>query len=180
MSVNISRYDLVDEDLPGYIDRLLAVHKFPPERLTLEITESALGGDPQRAERCVTELRARGVRISVDHFGAGYSSTAQLLGLVIDELKIDKSFVIGLGPDARAHAIVRSAIELARALGLTVVAEGIENEDVLRSLQLRGADIGQGYVIAYPLTSSQLDGYLDQPGASGAPAPELTPALAQG
>ena len=97
MSVNISRYDLVDEDLPGYIDYVLALHQFPPERLTLEITESALGGDPQRAERCVSELRARGVRISVDDFGAGYSSMAQLLGLVIDELKIDKSFVIGLG-----------------------------------------------------------------------------------
>jgi EAL domain-containing protein (putative c-di-GMP-specific phosphodiesterase class I) len=163
MSVNISRYDLVDEDLADYVDSLLALYGFPHERLTLEITESALGGDPDRAERCVRELRSRGLRISIDDFGVGYSSMSQLLGLAIDELKIDKSFVLELGSDPRARAIVRSAIELARALGLTVVAEGIEREDVLQSLQSIGADIGQGYVISHPLTSQQLDEYLAQP-----------------
>jgi predicted signal transduction protein with EAL and GGDEF domain len=163
MSVNISRYDLVDEDLASYVDGVLALHGFPPDRLTLEVTESALGGDPQRAERCVRQLRTLGVRVSIDDFGVGYSSMSQLLGLAIDELKIDKSFTLGLTSDPRAQAIVRSTIELARALSLTLVAEGIETEEVLRSLQSLGADIGQGYLIARPLTSEQLDEYLAQP-----------------
>jgi diguanylate cyclase len=163
MSVNISRYDVVDEDLAGYVDGVLALHGFPPARLTLEITESALGGDPERVERCVFQLRARGLRVSIDDFGVGYSSMSQLLGLAIDELKIDKSFTFGLTSDPRAEAIVRSTIELARALGLTLVAEGIETEEVLRSLQTLGADIGQGYLIARPLTTEQLDEYLAQP-----------------
>ena len=88
---------------------------------------------------------------------------SQLLGLAIDELKIDKSFILGLTSDPRAQAIVRSTIELARALSLTLVAEGIETEEVLRSLQSLGAEIGQGYLIARPLTSEQLDEYLAQP-----------------
>jgi diguanylate cyclase (GGDEF)-like protein len=163
MSVNISRYDVVDEDLASYVDGVLALHGFPPARLTLEITESALGGDPERVERCVLQLRARGLRVSIDDFGVGYSSMSQLLGLAIDELKIDKSFTMRLTSDPRAEAIVRSTIELARALGLTLVAEGIETKEVLRSLQSLGADIGQGYLIARPLTSEQLDEYLAQP-----------------
>jgi diguanylate cyclase (GGDEF)-like protein len=169
MSVNISRHDLVDEDLAAYIDNVLEVHQFPADRLTLEITESALGGDPERAERCVAQLRALGLRVSIDDFGVGYSSMSQLLGLAIDELKIDKSFVIGLISDPRAQAIVRSAIELARALGVSVVAEGIENEEVLSSLRSIGADIGQGYVIARPLTSEQLDHYLAGAGQARRP-----------
>jgi EAL domain-containing protein (putative c-di-GMP-specific phosphodiesterase class I) len=99
------------------------------------VTESALGGDPDRAERCVLQLRARGLRVSIDDFGVGYSSMSQLLGLAIDELKIDKSFTLRLTSDPRAQAIVRSTIELARALSLTLVAEGIETEEVLHSLQ---------------------------------------------
>jgi diguanylate cyclase (GGDEF)-like protein len=163
MSVNISRYDLVDEDLAEYVDGVLALHGFPPDRLTLEVTESALGGDPERARRCVLRLRARGVRVSIDDFGVGYSSMSQLLGLTIDELKIDKSFILAITSDPRAQAIVRSTIELARALSLTLVAEGIETEEVLRSLQSLGAEIGQGYLISRPLTSQKLDEYLAHP-----------------
>jgi diguanylate cyclase len=174
MSVNISRYDLVDEKLADYIEDLLARYSFPHDRLTLEITESALGGDPERAERSVQELRARGLRISVDDFGVGYSSMSQLLGLAIDELKIDKSFVLGLNSDPRAEAIVRSAIELARALDLTVVAEGIECLEVLQTLQTIGSDVGQGYVIAYPLTPKQLDEFLAQPHTAHGLLPDLT------
>jgi diguanylate cyclase (GGDEF)-like protein len=163
MSVNISRHDLVDEDLADYVDDVLALHGFPADRLTLEVTESALGGDPERARRCVLRLRDRGVRVSIDDFGVGYSSMSQLLGLTIDELKIDKSFILALTSDPRAEAIVRSTIELARALGLTLVAEGIETEEVLRSLQSLGAEIGQGYLISRPLTSQKLDEYLAHP-----------------
>jgi EAL domain-containing protein (putative c-di-GMP-specific phosphodiesterase class I) len=162
MSVNISRCDLVDEDLGDYIDQVLARHEFPHERLTLEITESALGGDPERATQSVLNLRERGFRISIDDYGVGYSSMSQLLALAVDELKVDKSFVLRLPADARAQAIVRSAIEVARALNLTVVAEGIETQEVLDSLRGIGTDIGQGYVIAHPLPSGELDGYLAQ------------------
>ncbi len=181
MSINISRYDLVDEHLADYIDQVLALHGFPHHRLTLEITESAVGGDPGRAERCVAELRGRGLRVSIDDFGVGYSSMSQLLALAIDELKIDKSFVLGLASDPRAQAIVRSAIELARALELTVVAEGIETDAVLQTLRNIGADIGQGYVIAHPLTCQQLDDYLSQAGTASSSSPNLalrTPELA--
>ncbi len=163
MSVNISRYDLIDEDLASCVADVLARHGFPPDRLTLEVTESALGGDPQRAERCVRQLRNLGVRVSIDDFGVGYSSMSQLLALAIDELKIDKSFTLALTSDPRALAIVRSTIELARALSLTLVAEGIETEEVLRTLQGLGAEVGQGYLFARPLTSEQLDEYLAEP-----------------
>ena len=175
MRVNISRYDLIDEDLADYVDYVLALYGFPHDRLTLEITEPALGGDPERARRCVAALRARGLRVSIDDFGVGYSSMSQLLGLTIDELKIDKSFVLGLISDPRAYAIVRSTVELARALGASVVAEGIETTAALRSLRAIGADIGQGYVISYPLTPAELDGYLAHPGLARQLLPSLAP-----
>ena len=163
MSVNISRYDLVDEDLARNVEGVLSLHGFPPERLTLEVTESALGGDPERAERCVRQLRSLEVRVSIDDFGVGYSSMSQLLGLAIDELKIDKSFTLALTSDPRAQAIVRSTIELARALSLTLVAEGIETTEALLTLQGLGAEVGQGYLIARPLPPEQLEEYLAQP-----------------
>lgn len=175
MSVNISRYDLVDEDLPDFIEGLLTMHEFPPNRLTLEITESTLGSDPNRAAQCVNDLRTKGVRISIDDFGVGYSSMSQLLGLAIDELKIDKSFIIGLCGDPRAQAIVRSAIELASALDLSLVAEGIEDKAVLQSLQGIGADIGQGFFIALPLQSDELDAFLADPDQGHQLAPSFAP-----
>ena len=122
------------------------------------------------------QLRDRGVRVSIDDFGVGYSSMSQLLGLTIDELKIDKSFILGLTSDPRAQAIVRSTIELARALSLTLVAEGIETEEVLHALQSLGAEIGQGYLISRPLTSEKLDEYLAKPDRLGRlllPRPQL-------
>lgn len=163
MSINVSRYDLVDEDLPQYIDTLLEQHHVPHNRITLEITESALSDDPDRAGRCIHELRDRGLRVSIDDYGVGYSSMSQLLGLHIDELKIDKSFVLALETDRRAQAIIRSAVELGQALNLTVVAEGIETSETLRLVRRLGADVGQGYFISRPLTRDQLDDYLAQP-----------------
>jgi diguanylate cyclase (GGDEF)-like protein len=162
MSVNISRYDLIDDSLPSYIDRLLATYQYPAERLTLEITESAVSSEPARAKECVSELRFRGLRISIDDFGVGYSSMSQLLGLTIDELKIDKSFVLNLSTDRRAWAVVRATIELAQALGFTAVAEGVEDSATLNTLRRLGADIGQGYGISRPLTPQQLEDHLVQ------------------
>jgi diguanylate cyclase (GGDEF)-like protein len=160
MSVNISRYDLVDETLPAYIDRLLAQHGVPHDQMTLEITESCLSDDPERSKRSIEKLRAHGIRISIDDFGVGYSSMSQLLELPIDELKIDKSFVLALESDERAHAIISSAVELARALELVVVVEGVELPKTLPLLQRLGADVAQGYHISHPLTRNLLDEFL--------------------
>lgn len=162
MSVNISRHDLMEDDFPTYLDRVLEWHSYPLERLTLEITESALGSEPERAGARVEELRAMGVQISIDDFGTGFSSLSQLLKLSVDEIKIDKSFIIGICDDMRAQAIVRSAIEMARALDVSVVAEGIESEAIFQALQCIGSDIGQGYFIARPLDPQPLEEFLSR------------------
>jgi diguanylate cyclase (GGDEF)-like protein len=163
MSVNISHLDLVDERLPSYITMLLLEYGIDPARLTLEVTESSLGGDPARTRHSIEQLRDLGIRISIDDFGVGYSSMSQLLELPIDELKIDKTFVFALENDVRARAVISSTIELGRALNVTVVAEGIEtfsNHELVRNL---GADIAQGYFIARPKTSQEIDDYLGAP-----------------
>jgi diguanylate cyclase (GGDEF)-like protein len=170
MSVNISRYDLVDEDLPAFIDNLLEVHDVAHNRLTLEVTESCIGADPERAKRSIHELRARGIRISIDDFGVGYSSMSQLLDLPIDELKIDKSFVLCLEEDERARAIISSTVELARALKLVTVAEGAEKVSNLNSLAYLGVDVVQGFIVAQPLMSGELDVFLEEFAHSGLPS----------
>jgi EAL domain-containing protein (putative c-di-GMP-specific phosphodiesterase class I) len=154
MSVNISRHDLVDEELADFVDAALARPGFPHDRLPLEITESALEGGPERAKRCVRELRARGSRISMDDFRVGYSSMSQLLELSIDELKIDKSFVFGLGSDPRARAIVRSAIELGRAPSALSSSPKASSQTTCSSRSRPGGDIGQGKMISHHLRCS--------------------------
>ena len=163
MSVNISRLDLLDEDLPAYVDVVLARHHVAPERLTLEVTETSLSEDPARATRSIVQIRERGIRVAIDDFGVGYSSLSQLLELPVDELKIDKSFVLALGVDARARAVVTATIELARALRLVVVAEGIESSTSLAAVEELGVDVAQGYFVACPYTSDQLDAFLAAP-----------------
>ena len=140
--------------------RVPAGRNVPGDLLTLEITESSIGDDPERSRRAIEQLRGLGIRVSIDDFGVGYSSMSQLLSLPLDEIKIDKSFILALKSDRRARAIISSAIELAKALDLTLVAEGIETEQSLSVLQELGADIGQGFYIARPLTSAQLDDFL--------------------
>jgi EAL domain-containing protein (putative c-di-GMP-specific phosphodiesterase class I) len=162
MSVNISRYDLVDEALPNFIDELLDRHHVAHHRLTLEVTESCLAADPEHVSRCIRNLRMRGIRISIDDFGVGHSSMSQLLALPIDELKIDKSFILALQTDKRAGAIISSAVELGRALNLTIVAEGVESAQSLALLQRLGTDVAQGYQIARPLTAAKLHQYLNE------------------
>lgn len=160
MSVNITRHDLLDGSLGAYVQGLLLLHHVPCDKITLEITESCLGDQPEQIALCIADLRQRGIQISIDDFGVGYSSMSQLLGLVIDELKIDKSFVLSLLTDSRAEAIVRSTIELGRALDLTIVAEGVETAEILTSLQGLGTDVAQGYGIARPLNRIQLGEFL--------------------
>ena len=169
MSVNISQWDLMDERLPESIDRMLKWYDLAPGHLTLEVTESSLGQDPVRAKQSLARLRMSGIRISIDDFGVGYSSLSQLLDLPVDELKIDKSFVLALESDERAISLIRSTVDMARALGLLVVAEGVENAVNLESLRRVGTHVAQGDFISTPLTSSQLDDFLTHP------APRLLP-----
>ena len=163
MSVNLSRSDLVDEGLASFIGGLLDRYGVAPHRLTLEITESSLGEDPVHSAKCIESLRAQGMRISIDDFGVGYSALSQLLELTVDELKIDKSFVLALETDFRARAVIGATISVARALGLTIVAEGIETSESLKAVHDLGIDVAQGYFIACPFTSDQLDEFLLAP-----------------
>jgi diguanylate cyclase (GGDEF)-like protein len=172
MSVNISRLDLLDDELPSFVGDLLARHGVPSRRLTLEITETSLGEEPEHASRSIEQLRELGVRISIDDFGVGYSSMSQLLELTVDELKIDKSFVFALRTDLRARAVISAAIMFARALQLTVVAEGIETFPTLHVVQRLGVDVGQGYFISVPLAAAQLHDFLAAP-------PEVLPPARQ-
>ncbi|MGO9322233.1 MAG: putative bifunctional diguanylate cyclase/phosphodiesterase [Solirubrobacteraceae bacterium] len=160
MSVNLSARNLLDPELPEQVAELLQRHGIPPERLTAEVTESAALVDPERAIAGLQALRSSGVGVSIDDFGTGNASIEYLATLPASELKIDRSFITGMLEDARAEAIVRSTIDLARNLGLTVVAEGIETEAVMEHLTALGAHTGQGYVISRPLPAEELTAQL--------------------
>ncbi len=151
ISVNLSTRDLMDQDLPAKIDRILQRHRVPASALCLEITESAIMDDPQRAEATLNTLSSAGFKLSIDDFGTGYSSLAYLKRLPVDELKIDKSFVMAMETDEDDAKIVRSTIDLAHNLGLTVVAEGVENAAVLQRLTELRCDEAQGYHMARPM-----------------------------
>jgi diguanylate cyclase (GGDEF)-like protein len=164
VSVNLSVRNLLDGALPGDIERLLALHKLPPQALKLEITESMILSDPDRALITVTQLSELGVRFSVDDFGTGYSSLAYLSRLPIDELKIDRSFVSPMLTDASDLIIVRSTINLAHDLGLTIVAEGVEDEPTLAWLGQLDCDFAQGYHIGRPMAAVDFEDWMDENG----------------
>ena len=177
MSVNLSARNLLDPALPDQLLALLRHHGLEPARLTMEVTESAAMADPARAIEVLRELRDRGVGVSVDDFGTGNASLAYLAQLPANELKIDKAFITNLCEDARAEAIARSTIDLARHLDLHVVAEGIETQAVLEHLIELGCDTGQGYLISRPLTGPDLTAWLM---VNAAPAPSPATAVADG
>jgi diguanylate cyclase (GGDEF)-like protein len=149
VSVNLSPRALRDPLLPQRIAGMLAVFNAPHASLALEITENILMSDPARSMDCLKRLHEMGVRIVIDDFGTGYSSLSYLRRLPADELKIDRSFVAGL-MNGQDDVIVRSTIDLAHNLGLTVVAEGVEQADVLARLLAMGCDAAQGTFISPP------------------------------
>ena len=151
VSVNLSTRDLLDLELPQKLDAILQRHRVPESGFCLEITESAIMDDPARAEATLNALSVRGFKLSIDDFGTGYSSLAYLRRLPVDELKIDRSFVMAMQLDANDAKIVRSTIDLAHNLGLSVVAEGIENASVYTQLAELDCDEGQGYHMSRPL-----------------------------
>jgi diguanylate cyclase (GGDEF)-like protein len=163
LSVNLSARNLIDAELPRRIASLLEQHGIPAERLTVEVTESAAVIDRGRAVAGLEALRASGVGVSIDDFGTGNASIEYLATLPASEIKIDRSFVTDILEDRRSEAIVRSTIELARNLELTVVAEGIESEAVMQHLATLGCDVGQGYFISRPLPAAELAPQLRAP-----------------
>ncbi|MFO1540523.1 MAG: putative bifunctional diguanylate cyclase/phosphodiesterase, partial [Chloroflexota bacterium] len=157
VAVNLSVRNLLDSRIVDDVDRLVRRSGVPAEALTLEITESAAMLDPGRARTVMAELRALGVRLAIDDFGAGYASLAYLKQLPANELKIDKAFIGALEHDARDRAIVKSSIDLAHDLGLKVVAEGVETQAAMDILTELGADLVQGWHLGRPMSAEAFD-----------------------
>lgn len=151
VAVNVSASNLLDTELPRQVADMLAVRGLPGSALVIEVTETTLLVDPERAHATLQRLRELGVRISIDDYGTGYSSLARLRELPVDELKLDRSFVADLRRDPRAAAIVESTIRLAHSLGLTIVAEGVEDVQTRQLLEDLGCDVGQGYHFGRPV-----------------------------
>ena len=151
MSVNVSAIQLQRDDIPTMIQDALADSGIAGERLTLELTESAIVGDPDRVTAILEALKGLGTTIAMDDFGTGYSSLAYLQKLPIDVLKIDRSFVSGMLADRDKIAIVRAILGLAQALGMKTTAEGIEAVELGQTLAALGCTYGQGYYYARPL-----------------------------
>ncbi|GAP36710.1 EAL domain-containing protein [Piscinibacter sakaiensis] len=162
LSVNLSTRDLLDQELPQKFALMLARHCVPATAFCLEITESAIMDDPQRALLTLDRLHAQGFSLSIDDFGTGYSSLAYLKRLPVDELKIDKSFVMGMENDQDDRKIVRSTIDLAHNLGLSVVAEGVENAQIWDLLRELNCDHAQGYHMGRPMPASDFRAWAEQ------------------
>jgi EAL domain-containing protein (putative c-di-GMP-specific phosphodiesterase class I) len=157
VAVNLSVRHLQDDELPGWLEDLLVSTETPPGWLELEITESAIMTDTERAVKTLGAIRRLGIKLSIDDYGTGYSSLAYLQKLAVNRLKIDKSFIAGLGHSEQDQVIVKSTIDLAHGLGLDVIAEGIETQGQYAMLQRMGCDYGQGYLIARAMPPDLLE-----------------------
>jgi diguanylate cyclase (GGDEF)-like protein len=155
VSVNLSARSLHDDTLDAQVDRVLQRYGLPSSLLTLEITESSVMADPASTLGLLNRLRELGVRLSIDDFGTGYSSLAYLRRLPVQEIKVDRAFVQRMDEETDDAAIVRSIVELARTLDLTVVAEGVENRRTLQLLEEMGCAMVQGYHLARPMPVSE-------------------------
>jgi diguanylate cyclase (GGDEF)-like protein len=160
--VNLSARNLLDQRLPAQVGALLSHHGVPAGRLKFEVTESAIMADPARAQHLLEQLAALGVRISIDDFGVGYTSLGQLKTMPLTELKIDRSFVMTMTTDRPNALIVHSVIDLGHNLGLTIVAEGVEDAETLTVLQGLGCDTAQGYHLARPMPAHAFDNWRHQ------------------
>ncbi len=151
VAVNVSSRDLVGGDLVGFVKERLERYAVPGKSLTVELTESAMMQDPTVSRACLDGLGKLGIRIAIDDFGTGFATLSQLRSLPADSMKIDRGFVGRMSVDRGCEVIVRSTIELAHSLGLTVVAEGVEDTKTLEALRRMGCDFAQGYLFGKPL-----------------------------
>ncbi len=178
LSINISTRDLVDAHFPDRLAAELAASGCSASWIVLEITETSLLDDRGHAVTNVDRLHAQGCRISIDDFGTGYSSLAYLKRLRVDELKIDKSFVLNMSTDANDAMIIRSTIDLGHNMGLKVVAEGVETHAVLQQLRTMGCDVAQGYLMSRPLPAHALTKWIvESPWVRRDPMPKIAIAL---
>ncbi len=160
IAINISTQDLRDPNFFNFASKSTKQHNISPSKITLEITESAVVDDPESAIVLLNKFKASGYYLSIDDYGTGYSSLAQLKSLPVHELKIDKSFIQRLKEDSDDRIIVRSTIELAHNMGLSLVAEGIEDEFALKWLAEHHCEKAQGYFISRPLAALELTQWL--------------------
>jgi diguanylate cyclase (GGDEF)-like protein len=163
IAVNLSMWNLEAQELPDQIAGLTKSVGMPADRLELEITESAIMGDPQRTMRTLTLIRDLGVRLTIDDFGTGYSSLAHLRKLPVTGMKIDKSFVQNMESDRDNAVIVRSIIDLGHNLGLKVTAEGVETQEAKDMLVRFECDEAQGYYYSYPIPAHEIAQLFRQP-----------------
>jgi EAL domain-containing protein (putative c-di-GMP-specific phosphodiesterase class I) len=160
IAVNLSPRCLLDVDLVDLVRGLLAEHRLPAELLRLEMTETAVMTNPALAMSTLTGLHELGIRLSIDDYGTGYSSMAYLNRLPVDELKVDRSFVMNMLDNDNDAVLVRSAIDLGHNLGLTVVAEGVEKAEHVTALRDFGCDVAQGYHYARPMPPDEVAAWL--------------------
>ena len=162
MSVNISAINIQDPQFPDQVAELLSHSTVSPDQLELEVTETAVMSEPQRAVDCIRKLSALGLQIAIDDFGTGYSSMAYLKEMLVAKIKIDKSFVKDMAINHNDAVIVRSTVELGHNLGLKVVAEGVEDQAAWNRLKGLGCDSAQGYYMSKPLASREFLDWLEQ------------------
>lgn len=161
IAINISAENILDKSYPDYVIALKQTHQLTDCAITLEVTEDAVVDDPKKATEILNYLNQSGFKLSIDDYGTGYSSLAQLKQLPVQELKIDRSFVQYLTENDSDKIIVKSTIELAHNMGLSVVAEGIEDETTLLWLQSQGCELAQGYYISKPLPANEFEAWLN-------------------
>ncbi len=166
VAVNLSARNLLEERLVEQVFQLLQRHGVPPELLELEITESSIVSEITKARTLLARLRGAGIRIAIDDFGAGFTSLSELRNLPVNELKVDRSFVTTMFTQPDDALIVRSVIELSHNLGLTAVAEGVEDSDVLAALGVLGCDTVQGFHVSRPLPAADFARWYEERAAS--------------
>jgi EAL domain-containing protein (putative c-di-GMP-specific phosphodiesterase class I) len=174
LSVNISALNLKHTCFPDAVSAIAGAHAMPAERLTLELTEGATL-DSTRLMDATSRIRLKGMGISLDDFGTGYGSLVQLRGLPFTELKIDRSFVADLTVSRDSRAITRGLIRIAHDLGLSVAAEGVEDQATLDALVSFGCDMAQGFYIARPMAGHRIESFVRSSGAAAASRPEKMP-----
>jgi EAL domain-containing protein (putative c-di-GMP-specific phosphodiesterase class I) len=156
VSINVSATNVLDVDFVDLVREQLHRHRLPAQALILEITETTLIADLERCGQVIDELRKLGCMVSIDDFGAGFTSLASLSKLAVGEVKLDRSFLAALDRQPNSRALIEATINLAHALGLQVVAEGVEGPGALDTLTILGCDLAQGYYIARPSAAGEL------------------------
>ena len=162
LGVNFSARQFTDENLPGNVKEILEAYSFPSQLFIMEITESTAMKEPERTREILRRMREMGVKIAIDDFGTGYSSLNYLLEFEVDKIKIDKTFVLQMLEKEKASRVVSTIISLSKSLGASSLAEGVENERILKKLVEFGCDEGQGFYFAKPMSFDKLREYVSE------------------